>query len=137
VHDEQRLGTAMVIAIVALWFHVALGLALTVAVGSTPLGGPRVFLGLLWAAVYAAVAIGLQRRHPAARSWGIATTAVAYLIGLAEGRFISTILIVLIALLIARPPVRPTDAGYSRPPVEEESWESLRRARWQPREPWD
>jgi hypothetical protein len=54
-----------------------------------------------------------------ARPWGIALSALAYLVSLLHGGVISTALLILIPLLIAR----PQEPRYSPPPVEEEGWE--------------
>jgi hypothetical protein len=56
VRREERLGAATVIAIVALWFHVALSLVMAMVSYEVPRGGSGLaLLSLVWAAACAAV----------------------------------------------------------------------------------
>ena len=147
VRREERLGAATMIAIAALWLHVALALVVAALIGGERNGGPTAFLLLLGAAATAAVAIGLQRRHPEARPLGIALSALTYGIQLGHGAVISSVLLILIPLLVARP---ATAERYSVPPASEEGVTPLlpprplpreRRTRlgvpWAPGAPWD
>lgn len=117
MQDEQPLQAATVVAIIALWFHVALSIVLMFVVdGAHGDAGGTVFPSLASAVAYAAIAIGLYRRHPSARVWGIAVSATAYVIGLPSGRVLSTVLFILIPLLL----VRTAPPRYSLPPKVEE-----------------
>jgi hypothetical protein len=139
VRREERLGAATVIAIVALWLHVALALVVAVLVLGNRDGGQWAFLFLLGGAAYAAVAMGLERRHAEARPLGIALAALTYGIQLGHGTVISSVLLILIPLLVARP---GTVERYSVPPSSEEGvtpLDPLTRlgAPWAPGAPWD
>ena len=148
MEHRERLGAAMGIAIAAVWLHVALALVFAVAYGSTAGKGALAFLSVLWGTAYVVVAIGLERRHPDARPWGIALSALACGMAFAPGQIaLSTQWLILVPLLWARSPAPAGAPRYSPPPVEEEGWERLerrpplsreRRTRYGvPRAPWD
>lgn len=98
--EQEPVGAAVGIAIVALWFHI--GLAVLAVLGAfTPDANVRT-LSAFWALVGIAVVIGLQRRRPAAIVWGIVLSSLSY--GIALGRnagALSSALLILIPLIIA------------------------------------
>lgn len=111
--DGDRLPRATVVAIVALWFHVALA-AVFLTAGAMGLGGsaaPELF-GAIWGVGYALTAIGLQQRYEGARQFGIVAASLSYLFGIVMGgRVISTTLLILVPLLWPQ----PRDAYATRP----------------------
>jgi hypothetical protein len=138
VKREERLGAAMGFAIVAVWFHVALSLMFAVGYANTPGKGGLAFLAVLWGAAYVVVAIGLQRRHPDAKPWGIALSALACGMAFAQGEIgFSTQLLILAPLLWARPTGQRVQR-YSPPPALEEGVTPYERRRVGVRRaPWD
>jgi hypothetical protein len=123
VNQQQPLSGATIVAIAALWFHVALAAVLLFVVPRGVAGAAALMYGVVWMFAYASIAMGLQRRQGWARPAGIAVSALSYLIGLGSGRVISTVLLILIPLLIPqpapplpRPPDRPPYSGIPRRP---------------------
>ena len=102
------------IAIVVLWFQVGVA-ALEVLFGAlTPDPNLR-FLSAVAGLVYAAIAIGLQRRSPAAAVWGVALSALSCGIGLGTGQgVLGSQLLILIPLLVVA--IKPRRAVRLEPP---------------------
>jgi hypothetical protein len=125
MHPEQPLSGPIVLAIAALWFHVALAAVLLFVVPHSPEGAAALMFGVVWMVAYAWIAIGLQRRRRWARPVGIAVSGLSYSLGLGSGRILSTVLLILVPLLIPPPPP-PVRRG---PPAEPRLGV--------PRRPWD
>ena len=112
--DQEPVGVAAGIAILALWFHVGLA-ALEVFFGTfTPDPNLRA-LSAADALAYTAIAIGLQRRSPAAAVWGVALSALSCGIALDNrNTVLSSQLLILIPLLIVA--TRPRETEHIEPP---------------------
>lgn len=93
--QRPRLPGAVMTAVVFLWINVAIGIFVLLSPG-TPL------IVVPWMVADAAVAIGLVRRTPIARGMGLLISGAAYLLGLTGGMFISTNLVIFVALLLPR-----------------------------------
>lgn len=111
--EPKPLGVAAGIALVALWFHVGLAALEVLSGGFTPDPNLRFLSGVAGLA-YTAVAIGVQRRRPAAAVWGVALSALSC--GIALGNrdtVLSSQLLVLIPLIIVA--TRPREPEHRTP----------------------
>jgi hypothetical protein len=113
--EQEPIGVAAAIAIVALWFHIGLATLEVLFAAFTPDPGVR-FLSFVGGQAYVAVVIGVQRRRHAA-VWGVALSAL--FCGAAFGRgntvFTSQLLVLIPLLVVATKPREPESHAPRKP----------------------
>jgi len=86
------------LAIALLWTNVAIGVLFFI---SGRLLQSTLVVDAAWTCAFAALAIGLQRRAPVARTVGLVVAGLSYAVGLlSSGLLLSTTLVIIVALML-------------------------------------